>query len=155
MKNIITNLWSEIITKTMFIISDAVYTGMSLLITLCVYLLCSLWWENSRGSEFSARSTKLSFSDDSSERLWLATAFLSSTESTVIGYNAQHCRNGATWADLNLIPQSTLFIYFHFIINRRYMFNLFVHGKFLSNLVAFLLQVPVATRSAYGWLNDN
>ncbi len=35
------------------------------------------------------------------------------------------------------------------------MFDLFVHGKFLSNLVAFLLQVPVATRSAYGWLNDN
>ncbi len=30
------------------------------------------------------------FSNDSSERLWLATAFINSTESCVIGYNAEH-----------------------------------------------------------------
>ncbi len=37
----------------------------------------------------------LYFSDDSSERLWLVIAFISSTESCVIGYNAQRCKNSA------------------------------------------------------------
>ncbi len=32
------------------------------------------------------------FSDDSSEHLWLVIAFISSTASCVIGYNAQRCK---------------------------------------------------------------
>ncbi len=33
------------------------------------------------------------FSDDSSDRLWLTTAFIKSMESCVIGYNAQDRKN--------------------------------------------------------------
>ncbi len=33
------------------------------------------------------------FSDDSSERLWLVIAFISSTASCVIGYDMQRCKN--------------------------------------------------------------
>ncbi len=35
------------------------------------------------------------FSDDSSERLWLVIAFISSAESYVIGYNTQRCKNAS------------------------------------------------------------
>ncbi len=46
-------------------------------------------------SERTHSTTKLHcFSDDSSEHLWLAIAFIKSTESCVIGYNTQHCK---TW----------------------------------------------------------
>ncbi len=37
------------------------------------------------------------FSDDSSERLWLAIAFISSTESCVIGYNAALYKRVGLW----------------------------------------------------------
>ncbi len=37
------------------------------------------------------------FSDDSSERLWLAIAFISSTESCVIGYNAMLYKRLCLW----------------------------------------------------------
>ncbi len=58
--------------------------------------LCCLWWENSREqnsvSECAHWTNHRCFSGDSSEGLWLANAFISSTELRVIGYNAQHCK---------------------------------------------------------------
>lgn len=60
--------------------------------------LCCFWRENSpeRGIQSVSEWRKhRHFSDDSSEHLWLAIAFKSSTESCVIGYNAQHCKNAS------------------------------------------------------------
>ncbi len=63
---------------------------MNLLLTLYVHLSFVVYDKRIRKSlEFSQRTHTLlklmSFSDDSSERLWLANAFQSSTESCVIG----------------------------------------------------------------------
>ncbi len=44
-------------------------------------------------AEFSQRAHEQRNSGDSFKRLWLATAFINSTESRVIGYNAQLCKN--------------------------------------------------------------
>ncbi len=63
---------------------------MNLLLTLYVHLHFVVYDERIRKSpEFNQRmrahSKPMSFSDDSSERLWLAIVFLSSTELCVIG----------------------------------------------------------------------
>ncbi len=55
-------------------------------------------WENlpERGIQSASEWRKyLHFSDDSSEHLWLAIAFISSTASFVIDYYVQHCKNAS------------------------------------------------------------
>ncbi len=50
--------------------------------------------ERAESSEHAHQTTKLTcFCDDSSERLWLAIAFIKSMELCVVGYNEQHCKN--------------------------------------------------------------
>ncbi len=102
--------------KTPLIISKAVYTRFDEWISYIIRTsaLCYLWWENSRESWIQSASA-CSEQENSSERLWLAIAFISSTDSCVIGYNAQHLKRVKKimeqhWADLSLMLRSTHFI---------------------------------------------
>ncbi len=80
-------------SKTPIIISEAVWTvkWISYLHHTHFYTFF-LMREFTR--EFSQRACALN-SSDSSERLWLVIAFISSTESSVIGYNEQSCINAS------------------------------------------------------------
>ncbi len=88
------------ISKTPIIIAEVVWSVNW--ISYVVRTLLFLMREFAR--EFSQRARPL----NSSERLWLVSAFISATESPVIGYNAQRCINASVSgsapanADLNL-----------------------------------------------------
>ncbi len=75
----------QALSKTPIKITEAVYT-MKLISYRFVHT-----WENS--PERGIQSARKHFSYNSSEHLWLVIAFMSSTASCVIGYNAQCCQN--------------------------------------------------------------
>ncbi len=95
----------QALSKTPIKITEAVYT-------MKLISLLFLTRENSqeRGIQSASKWRKHQhFSDDSSERLWLVTALISSTAWCVIGYNAQCCKTRLSLAqrqpanaDLNL-----------------------------------------------------
>ncbi len=89
----------EHLKKTPLVISKVVYTLMNDELLTYIIHTSALVYDDSQNlrAEFSQNActhheTAL-FSDDSSERLWLANVFISSTDSCVNGCNTQHCKN--------------------------------------------------------------
>ncbi len=80
-------------------------------LTWYIHLLFCLWWVLARVQNSKLRC----FSDDSPEHLWLAVAFISSTESRVIGCSATlstHLKRNVLQQDLIQIECRTLLIEF-------------------------------------------
>ncbi len=122
------------------------------------------WWDNSPGNSVSgARALN---SSDSSECLWLAIAFMSSTESSVIGYNDQSNINasvsGSAQANADLIwrtERSNHERYNVIVSNITNIIRLFlVYWKLLSkstwlkNLSQDFLLIEWAWRLCPSWL---
>ncbi len=110
LRNIIKERYNFIIktpvSKTPIIIPEAVWIVKWPSYVVRTSARWCFWWDNSPGNSVSgARALN---SSDSSECLWLAIAFMSSTESSVIGYNDQSNINASVSgsaqanADLNL-----------------------------------------------------
>ncbi len=76
---------------------SCLHSEMNFLLTWYIHMLCCLWWVFTRVqnsvSERAHCTILRCFSDDLSECLWLAVAFITSTESRLIGCNAQRCKH--------------------------------------------------------------
>ncbi len=116
------------------------------------------WWDNSQGNSVSgARALN---SSDSSECLWLAIAFMSSTESSVIGYNDQSNINasvsGSAQANADLIWRTERSNHVSNITNIIRLFLVYwkLLSKFtwLKNLSQDFLLIEWAWRLCPSWL---
>ncbi len=116
------------------------------------------WWDNSPGNSVSgARALN---SSDSSECLWLAIAFMSSTESSVIGYNDQSNINasvsGSAQANADLIWRTERSNHVSNITNIIRLFLVYwkLLSKFtwLKNLSQDFLLIEWAWRLCPSWL---
>ncbi len=91
-KNIIISLSRLQSQKLPIIIAEAVWLEMDILHHM--HFCTLLFLMRKFAIEFSQRARALN-SSDSFKRLWLVIAFIISTESCVIGYNAQSCINAS------------------------------------------------------------
>lgn len=98
------------------------------------------------------------FSDDSSQRIWLAVALImNSTESCVIGYNSQRCKTAwkEIWCNTRIYLFNAAMETFHFIFTLTLFFNssnrfsLFVHEHSVQLWWHFCLKHHCSARKHY------